>query len=73
MGNFGDIKLREATVSDGVLNLGNKEWALTSGYLGPDITEKTLIVWAYLDHLHIRNGALLAINQSSSDSLFVLT
>lgn len=68
MGNFGDIELRDATVSGGVLNLGNNEWALTTGYSGPDVTEKTLIAWAYLDDLDVRNGALLAINQSSSDS-----
>ena len=70
MGNFGDIELRGATVSDGVMNLGNNEWALTepTEYSGPDITEKTLVAWAYLDDLNVTRGATLAINQSSSDS-----
>ena len=69
-GNFGDIEPRGATVSDGMLNIGNNEWALTepTEYSGPDIVEKTLVAWAYLDDLAVRNGALLAINQSSSDS-----
>ena len=70
MGNFGDIELRGATVSDGVMNLGNNEWALTepTEYSGPDIIEKTLVAWAYLDDLNVTRGATLAINQSSSDS-----
>ena len=67
IGNFGDIEFSGATISDGKLNLGNNEWALTTGYSGPDVTEKTLVAWAYLDDLDVRNGALLAINQNSSD------
>lgn len=68
MGNFGDIELKGATVNDGVLNLGINKWAITTGYSGPDVEDKTLVAWAYLDDLNVTKGALLAINQTSSDS-----
>lgn len=67
-GNFGDIELQGATVSDGMLNIGDVTWAITTGYSGPDITEKTLVAWLYLDDLDVKNGAPLGINKSSADS-----
>lgn len=65
--NFGDIKLTGATVSKGQLVLGTNKWGITTGYTGPDITEKTLVAWLYIDDLDIKLGAPLAINRSSSD------
>lgn len=67
-GHFGDIELRGAEVKNGKLEIGNNEWALTTGYEGPDIgPDKTLVAWLYLDDLDVRNGAPLAINKSSED------
>jgi len=67
--NFGDIALKAgATITNGALNLDNLMWATTTGYTGPDITEKTMVVWLYLDNLETKNGAPLAINKSSGDS-----
>ena len=65
--HFGDIELRGATVEKGQLVLGSNKWALTTGYKGPDIKEKTLVAWVYIDDLNITHGAPLAINRSSSD------
>ena len=67
-GNFGDLELMGATVSDGMLSIGDGTWAITTGYSGPDITEKTLVAWLYLDDLDVKNGAPLGINKSSGDS-----
>ena len=67
-GNFGDIELQGATISGGMLNIGDGTWAITTGYSGPDITEKTLVAWLYLDDLDIRRGAPIGINMSSGDS-----
>jgi hypothetical protein len=67
--NFGDLKLNGgATVTNGDLNLDTNKWAITSGYKGPDIKEKTLVAWVYIDDLDIKLGAPIAINQTSSDS-----
>lgn len=67
-GHFGDIELKGAKVNDGKLHLGNNEWALTTGYKGPQIgPDKTLVTWLYLDDLNIRRGATIAVNRSSAD------
>lgn len=68
-GNFGDIDLKGAEVKNGKLHIGNNEWALTTGYKGPDIgPEKTLVAWLYLDSLVTSRGAPLAVNKSSGDT-----
>lgn len=66
-GNFGDVELRDATVADGQLHIGEDKWAITTGYAGPDISEKTLFAAIYLDDLDVSNGAPLGINKSSAD------
>lgn len=67
-GHFGDIELRGAEVKDGKLHIGNDEWALTTGYKGPQIgPDKTLVTWIYLDNLNFRKGATIAVNRSSAD------
>ena len=68
-GHFGDIDLLDADVKDGKLRIGNNEWAMTTGYKGPDIgPDKTLVTWIYLDDLSITRGATLAVNKSSGDT-----
>ena len=68
-GHFGDIDLLDADVKDGKLRIGNNEWAMTTGYKGPDIgPDKTLVTWIYLDDLSIIRGATLAVNKSSGDT-----
>ena len=68
-GHFSEIDLLDAEVKDGKLHIGNNEWAMTTGYKGPDIgPEKTLVTWLYLDDLNVRNGATLAVNKSSADT-----
>ena len=68
-GHFGDIDLLDADVKDGKLRIGNNEWAMTTGYKGPDIgPDKTLVTWIYLDDLDIIRVATLAVNKSSGDT-----
>ena len=68
-GHFGDIDLLGADVKDGKLRLGANEWAMTTGYKGPDIgPDKTLVTWLYLDDLNVTRGATLAVNKSSADT-----
>ena len=68
-GHFGDIDLLDADVKDGKLYIGNNEWAMTTGYKGPDIgPDKTLVTWIHLDDLNITRGATLAVNKSSGDT-----
>ena len=68
-GHFGDIDLLDAEVKDGKLHIGNNEWAMTTGYKGPDIgPDKTLVTWLYLDDLNVTRGATLAVNKSSGDT-----
>ncbi len=68
-GHFGEIDLLDAQVKDGKLHIGNNEWAMTTGYEGPDIgPDKTLVTWLYLDDLNVTRGATLAVNKSSADT-----
>ena len=68
-GHFSEIDLLDADVKDGKLHIGNNEWAMTTGYEGPDIgPEKTLVTWLYLDDLNVTRGATLAVNKSSGDT-----
>ena len=64
-GNFVDITLKGAEVKGGQLDVGVGKWAVTSGYKGPDIKEKTLVSWAYLDSLDVQGGSILTINRVS--------
>jgi len=67
--NFGDIALEGgATIASGSLVLDTDMWAHTTGYTGPDITEKTMVVWLSMDDLEVKNGAPLAIQKLTADS-----
>lgn len=68
-GHFSEIELSGAEVKDGKLHIGNNQWAMTTGYKGPDIgPDKTLVTWIYLDDLNVTKGATLAVNKSSADT-----
>ncbi len=68
-GHFGDIELNGgAEVEKGQLVLGANKWAITTGYKGPEIKEKTLAAWVYIDDLDITHGAPIAIQQTDADS-----
>ncbi|MFQ6043056.1 MAG: DUF6785 family protein [Candidatus Poribacteria bacterium] len=58
----------ESTVEKGQLVLGANKWAITTGYKGPEIKEKTLVAWVYIDDLNITHGAPIAIQQTDADS-----
>jgi len=66
-GNWGDITLLGATVTDGQLDLGNGLWARADNYTGPTIREKTLVAWTTLQNLNLRNGAVLGIDHPTAD------
>ena len=68
-GYFSEIDLLGAEVKDGKLHIGSNQWAMTTGYKGPDIgPDKTLVTWLYLDDLNVTKGATLAVNKSSGDT-----
>ena len=50
-GNFDDIELKGAEVHDGQLDVDNGKWAYAGGYKGPDIKDKTLVSWCYIQNL----------------------
>ena len=48
--------------AQGTLKLGKKEYALATGYKGPDIDpKKTMVSWIYLDNLDLMSGGPLTI------------
>jgi len=47
--------------------------AITTGYKGPDITEKTLVAWLYIDDLDIKLGAPIAYNKPLRTHLTLLS
>ncbi len=66
-GNFVDITLKGAEVKDGQLDVNNGQWAVASGYKGPDIKDKTLVGWCYIQALNVRAGSIITIDRISSD------
>lgn len=71
-GNFGELQLNGATISDGALDVGIDAWATAANYTGPDIVGKTLIAWVRLDELATMNnglsgGSALTIDKISVD------
>jgi hypothetical protein len=55
-GNFPDLTLNGATVSNGKLDVGIQQYATTSNFAGPSLTNKTLVAWVSLDQLN--NGSI---------------
>jgi len=67
-GNFADIVLQGgATVTDGKLNVDTGKWAVASPYNGPDINEKTLVSWVYIDDLSVLAGSIITLDQIAAD------
>jgi len=62
MGNFSDLTLYGGCfVTNHALKVDSNKYAVAWGYNGPSITTKTLVAWAYMDSLNIKDGALLSI------------
>ena len=60
--------LKGASVADGTLNLDPGKWAMASGYTGPTIGAKTLVVWLQMDALAPQKGSALTLDRIASDS-----
>lgn len=58
-GNFDDLTLTNAEVKDGQLHLDVDQLAITKEYSGPEIVEKTLVSWLYLEDLDAQEGSAL--------------
>jgi len=69
IGNFADVKLMGgSTIANGQLNLDMGKWAVASPMVkGADITEKTLVSWAYIDDLTILAGSIITFDQIAAD------
>ena len=73
IGNFGNLSLNGASISGGQLNVGRNAWASGVGYRGPELTEKTLVVWVSLDALTVSGfapfsgGTALTIDKTNVD------
>ena len=61
-GNFGDLTLSGASVSNGQLDIEPSNYARAINYTGPTITDKTLVSWFYLEDLSVRDGSVLGID-----------
>ena len=64
-GNFADITLIGAEIANGQLDVSPDEWAIATPYSGPDIANKTLVSWLYLDDLEVQTGSALTIDRLS--------
>jgi len=69
MGNFDDIILKGAKIiaKDGHLDVDSGKWAIAGGYTSPDIKDKTLVGWCYIQDLNVRAGSIVTIDRISSD------
>jgi len=69
MGNFDDITLKGAKIiaKDGHLDVDSGKWAIAGGYTGPDIKDKTLVGWCYIQNLNVRAGSIITIDRISGD------
>lgn len=71
-GNFNDLVLNGATVSNGQLDVGINAFARGIGYSGPTLTEKTLVAWVSLDALTtsgaFSGGSALTIDKVNVDN-----
>ncbi len=66
-GNWGDITLNGATITDGQLDVGPGEWAFATEYSGPNITEKTMVSWLSMDDLSVLAGSAMTLDKISED------
>lgn len=62
MGNFSDLTLYGGCyVTNHALKVYSNKYAVSWQYNGPVITTKTLVAWAYMDSLTVKDGSLLSI------------
>ncbi|KPM49784.1 choice-of-anchor D domain-containing protein [Jiulongibacter sediminis] len=68
-GNFPDLTLNGATVSNGKLDVGIQQYATTSNFAGPSLINKTLVAWVSLDQLNNSSigGSALTIDKVNVD------
>ena len=67
-GNFPDIILKGAKITNGQLDVDDGKWAIATGeYTGPTVAEKTLVSWASLDDINVRAGSILTIDKLTND------
>lgn len=66
-GNFEEFVLNGASLKSGQLDVDAGKWAYAGGYTGPDITEKTLVSWAYLEDLTVTAGSIITLDKISED------
>ncbi len=66
-GNFGDITLKGAVITNGQLDLGAGKWATAGNYYGPTINEKTLVSWVSIDSFSVQRGSVLTIDKVTVD------
>lgn len=80
-GNWAPLALGgTARVADGALHLAAVAddwyrsralgWALASGYTGPTITDKTLVVWVRLHDPAIRGGGVFSLDTADDSDVF---
>jgi len=67
-GNFPDIILKGAKITNGQLDVDTEKWAIATGeYTGPTVAEKTLVSWASLDDINVHAGSILTIDKLTND------
>ena len=66
-GNFAPILLRGAKIHNGKLIVHRNGWAVSPKYIGPSITEKTLVSWVRLIDPRVQYGSALTIDKIHSD------
>lgn len=71
-GNWEDITLRGAAISNGQLVLERNKWANSIKYTGPDITDVTLASWVALNDLGHTHGAALSLDRTDVDQFVAI-
>ena len=67
IGNWEDVTLHGAKITDGQLVVETGKWAHALDYTGPDITELTLATWVSLDDYAKTNGSALTLDKETAD------
>ena len=66
-GNWGNLNLNGAVISNGKLDLDAGSYVYTDVYTGDVIGEKTLVTWVEIQNLGIRTGSPLGIQATNTD------
>lgn len=69
VGNFGDLELfRNASISNGELDVNAGSLVRSTSYTGPAISSKTLISFAKIQDLNLRSGSILSLDGITNDN-----